>query len=66
MYYASPKFGGFRVNTAYSAGMENNSNANVGLATGATNSIGPKDEGKGYSGSLTYEKTAPCSWVPAT
>ncbi len=55
VYYASPKLGGFRVNTAYSAGMENNSNANVGLASGATNSIGPKDEGKGYSASLTYE-----------
>lgn len=54
VFYASPKFAGFGVNLAYSAGMENNSNANVGLASGATTSIGPKDEGKGSSGSVTY------------
>jgi predicted porin len=56
VFYASPKFAGFGLNLAYSAGMENNSNANVGLASGATNSIGPKDEGKGTSGSVTYNK----------
>jgi predicted porin len=54
VFYASPKIAGFGVNLAYSAGMENNSNANVGLTTGANTSIGPKDEGKGSSGSVTY------------
>lgn len=55
VYYASPKLAGFRFNGAYSAGMENNTNANVGLATGSNTAIGPKDEGKGSSASLTYE-----------
>ncbi len=56
VFYASPKFAGFGVNLAYSAGMENNSNANVGLASGANTSIGPQDEGKGSSGTLTYNQ----------
>ena len=56
VFYASPKFAGFQAKVAYSAGMENNTNANVGLATGANTSIGPKDEGKGGSASLTYDK----------
>src|SRR6185369_14027895 len=53
VFYASPKIGGFGANLAYSAGMENNSTANVGIS-GANTSTGPKDEGKGWSGSLTY------------
>ncbi len=56
IFYASPRFGGFGVNLAYSAGMENNTNANVGLGTGAQTSVGPKDEGKGGSASLTYRQ----------
>ena len=55
VYYASPGFGGISVNLAYSAGMENNSTSNVGV-TGANTSIGPKDEGKGWSGSLNYKQ----------
>jgi predicted porin len=53
IYYASPKLGGVQANIAYSAGMENNSTADVGVS-GATTSTGPKNEGKGWSGSLTY------------
>jgi predicted porin len=40
--------------------MENNSTANVGVtgggATNANASLGPKDEGKGWSGSLSYKQ----------
>lgn len=60
MYYTTPNFNGFQGALAYSAGMENNSTANVGVSGGgpanANASIGPKDEGKGYSGSLSYKK----------
>lgn len=55
IFYATPVFNGFQGKIAYSAGMENNSEANVGI-TGANTSIGPEDEGKGYSASLTYKK----------
>ena len=54
VFYASPVFRGFQGKVAYSAGMENNNRANVGI-TGANTSIGPEDEGKGWSGSLTYK-----------
>ena len=53
VFYATPKIGGFGANAAYSSGMENNSTSNVGVS-GASTSTGPKDEGKGWSGSLTY------------
>jgi predicted porin len=52
-FYATPTLAGFQGKVAYSAGMENNSTADVGV-TGATSSTGPKDEGKGASASLTY------------
>lgn len=52
-FYASPTLAGFQGKVAYSAGMENNSTADVGV-TGSTSSTGPKDEGKGVSASLTY------------
>lgn len=55
MFYASPVFGGLQANLAYSAGMENNSRADVGLTSGAQTSIGPEGEGKGWSGTLTYK-----------
>lgn len=56
IFYASPKLAGFQAKLAWSAGMENNSRSDVGVTGGApTNSnTGPKDEGKGWSGSLTY------------
>lgn len=54
VFYASPVLGGFQLNLAYSAGMENNSKSNVGVS-GSTTSIGPKDEGKGASASLSYK-----------
>lgn len=54
VFYASPNVGGFQGNLAYSAGMENNSRSNVGI-TGANTSTGPENEGKGWSGSLTYK-----------
>lgn len=60
-FYASPNFNGFRANVAWSAGMENNSRSDVGVSGGVGSggtatgtSTGPKDEGKGWSGSLTY------------
>ena len=57
VFYATPKMAGVQVNLAYSAGMENNSQADVGVSggSGGTNSsTGPQDEGKGVSASLTY------------
>ncbi|MEI7430273.1 MAG: porin [Betaproteobacteria bacterium] len=63
-FYSTPTFAGVQANFAYSAGMENNSNSDVGASGGAitstagvTNSTqtGPKDEGKGSSGTLTYK-----------
>lgn len=60
LFYSSPELKGFQAKLAYSAGMENNSTANVGVtgggATNANASLGPKDEGKGYSGSLSYKQ----------
>lgn len=60
LFYASPVFNGVQAKLAYSAGMENNSTANVGVtgggATNANASLGPKDEGKGWSGSLSYKQ----------
>ncbi len=55
IFYATPSLGGFQANVVYSAGMENNSNADVGLTSGAQTSIGPEGEGKGWSGTLTYK-----------
>jgi predicted porin len=56
VFYASPKLAGFQAKLAYSAGMENNSRADVGVTGGTTanSNTGPQDEGKGYSASLTY------------
>lgn len=55
VYYSTPVLAGFQGNIAYSAGMENNSDHNIGLTSGANTSIGPKDEGKGMSASVTYK-----------
>jgi len=56
VFYATPTLAGFQGKVAYSAGMENNSTADVGITGGApgNSSTGPKDEGKGVSASLTY------------
>ncbi len=58
IFYASPKLAGFQGKIAYSAGMENNSEADVGVTGGAPGNIagGPQGEGKGGSASLTYAK----------
>ncbi len=60
VFYSSPVLNGLQAKLAYSAGMENNSTANVGVtgggATNANASLGPKDEGKGWSGSLSYKQ----------
>lgn len=55
VFYTTPSLGGVQASVAYSAGMENNSRANVGLASGATTSTGPEGEGKGWSGSVSYK-----------
>lgn len=57
LFYATPKFAGFQGKFAYSAGMENNSEADVGVtggSGGSNSNTGPEGEGKGWSGSLTY------------
>lgn len=56
VFYATPTVAGFQGKVAYSAGMENNSRADVGVTGGATgnSSTGPENEGKGWSASLTY------------
>lgn len=57
VFYATPRLAGFQANVAYSAGMENNSQSNVGVSggSGGTNSnTGPEGEGKGWSASVTY------------
>lgn len=57
IFYASPKFAGIQGKLAYSAGMENNSRADVGVSGGsggANSNTGPDGEGKGWSASLTY------------
>ena len=57
LFYATPKFGGVQARLAYSAGMENNSDSQVGISGGSgggNSNAGPQDEGKGVSGSLTY------------
>lgn len=60
VFYSSPLLNGLQAKLAYSAGMENNTTANVGVtgggATNANASLGPKDEGKGWSGSLSYKQ----------
>lgn len=58
LFYATPKLAGFQGKFAYSAGMENNSEADVGVTGGTpgNSNTGPKNEGKGYSASLTYGK----------
>ncbi|SDI58476.1 porin [Propionivibrio dicarboxylicus] len=60
-FYSTPSIAGFQASAAYSAGMENNSNSDVGATGGAvtnaiamSNQAGPKDEGRGTSGVLTY------------
>lgn len=56
VFYATPMLAGFQGKLAYSAGMENNSEADVGITGGVpgNSATGPKDEGKGASASLTY------------
>ncbi len=56
VFYATPKFAGFQGKIAYSAGMENNNKADVGVTGGApgNSNTGPEGEGKGVSASLTY------------
>lgn len=58
LFYATPKLAGFQGKVAYSAGMENNSEVDIGVTGGTpgNTSTGPEDEGKGYSASLTYGK----------
>ncbi|MBS1197166.1 MAG: porin [Proteobacteria bacterium] len=55
IFYATPNFNGFQGKIAYSAGMENNSRAEIG-ASGFNTSTGPESEGKGWNASLTYKK----------
>ncbi|QAU35667.1 porin [Janthinobacterium sp. 17J80-10] len=56
LFYATPKLAGFQGKVAYSAGMENNSETDVGVTGGApgNSNTGPKSEGKGWSASVTY------------
>ena len=57
LFYATPTLAGFQGKVAYSAGMENNSKADIGVSggsTGGNSNTGPEGEGKGWSGSLTY------------
>ena len=56
VFYATPKLAGFQGKIAYSAGMENNNKADVGVTGGTpgNSSTGPEGEGKGVSASLTY------------
>lgn len=58
VFYASPKLAGFQGKIAYSAGMENNSEADVGVTGGTpgNTATGPENEGKGVSASLSYAK----------
>ena len=58
VFYTTPKLAGFQGKVAYSAGMENNSEANVGITGGApdNSNTGPDDEGKGISASLSYSQ----------
>ncbi|MBL8481332.1 MAG: porin [Rhodocyclaceae bacterium] len=57
VYYSTPKLAGLQGKIAWSAGMENNSRANVGVTGGApgNSNTGPEDEGKGWSASVTYQ-----------
>lgn len=57
LFYSTPTLAGLRASLAYSAGMENNNTADVGT-TGATSSLGPENEGKGWSANLTYRRDA--------
>lgn len=58
VFYATPKLAGFQAKVAYSAGMENNSEVDIGVSGGTpgNSNTGPEGEGKGYSTSLTYGK----------
>lgn len=58
VFYATPSLAGFQGKIAYSAGMENNSEADVGVSGGApgNSNTGPEGEGKGISASLTYSQ----------
>lgn len=58
VFYTTPKLAGFQGKVAYSAGMENNSEANVGITGGApdNSNTGPEDEGRGFSASLSYNQ----------
>lgn len=55
IFYATPGFTGFKGQFAYTSGMENNTESNQIGTTGATTSLGPKDEGKGWSANLAYK-----------
>lgn len=62
IFYATPNFDGWQGHATYSAGMENNSIADVGISggrsstgTGNNDQLGPKSEGRGSSGNLTYK-----------
>jgi predicted porin len=56
VYYASPVLGGLQGKLAYSSGMDNNSQSDIGVSGGApaNSATGPQNEGKGYSASLSY------------
>lgn len=58
VFYTTPKLAGFQGKLAYSAGMENNSQADVGVTGGTpgNSNTGPEGEGKGYSASLSYNQ----------
>ena len=58
VFYSTPKLAGFQGKIAYSAGMENNSELDIGVTGGApdNSNTGPEGEGKGYSASLSYAK----------
>lgn len=56
VFYTTPKLAGFQGKLAYSAGMENNSDVDIGITGGApgNSNTGSEDEGKGVSASLSY------------
>jgi predicted porin len=58
VFYATPKLAGFQGKIAYSAGMENNSEVDIGVSGGApgNSNTGPEGEGKGVSASVTYSQ----------
>lgn len=58
VFYATPSFAGVQAKIAYSAGMENNNRAEVGVTGGTpgNSNTGPEGEGRGWSASLNYAK----------